>query len=90
MPLVSITGCKSLNLPADFGGPALGRSGTLDYLVHLCRNLSGARLLMLGTYRDVEVDRTHLLSSAMAELRRGPAFARMQLRGSTPARWNTC
>ena len=33
--------------------------GTLDFLVHLSRNLSGARLLVVGTYRDVEVDRAH-------------------------------
>lgn len=31
--------------------------GTLDFLIHLSRNLQGARLLVIGTYRDVEVDR---------------------------------
>ena len=31
--------------------------GTLDLLVYLSRNLQGARILLLGTYRDVEVDR---------------------------------
>ena len=45
--------------------------GTLDFLVHLSRNLSGARLLVVGTYRDVEVDRSHPLSPTLAELRRG-------------------
>ena len=35
--------------------------GTLEMLVHVARNLSGARLLILGTYRDVEVDRAHPL-----------------------------
>ena len=44
--------------------------GTLDLLQHLARNLQGARILVVGTYRDVEVDRTHPLSSALAELRR--------------------
>ena len=43
--------------------------GTLDMLVHVARNLSGARLLILGTYRDVEVDRAHALSGVLAELR---------------------
>ena len=45
--------------------------GTLDLLLHVARNLQGARLLIVGTYRDVEVDRAHPLSGALAELRRG-------------------
>ena len=43
--------------------------GTLDLLLHLSRNLEGSRLFVVGTYRDVEVDRTHPLSNALAELR---------------------
>ncbi|HEY2201672.1 MAG TPA: ATP-binding protein [Solirubrobacteraceae bacterium] len=31
--------------------------GTLDMLLHLARSLHGARVLVVGTYRDVEVDR---------------------------------
>src|SRR5437870_9637451 len=58
--------------------------GTLDLLVHLSRNLAGARLVVVGTYRDVEVDRAHPLSATLAELRRGSAFARVALRGLTP------
>jgi len=57
--------------------------GTLDLLVHLAHNLGGARLLIAGTYRDVEVDRSHPLSGAMAELRRGGNFLRVPLRGLT-------
>jgi tetratricopeptide (TPR) repeat protein len=57
--------------------------GTLDLLVHIARNLEGARLLLVGTYRDVEVDRSHPLSSALAELRRGQNFMRVPLRGLT-------
>ena len=57
--------------------------GTLDMLTHLARNLSGSKLLVVGTYRDVQVDRTHPLSSALAELRRVTSFERMQLRGLT-------
>jgi len=57
--------------------------GTLDLLVHLSRNLDGARLLLVGTYRDIEVDRGHPLSSALAELRRGQNFLRVPLRGLT-------
>jgi tetratricopeptide (TPR) repeat protein len=55
--------------------------GTLDMLTHISRNLSGARLLIVGTYRDVEVDRTHPLSAALAELRRVSTFGRVILRG---------
>jgi len=55
--------------------------GTLDLLVHLSRNLAGARLLVVVTYRDVEVDRSHPLSAALAELRRVGEFGRVQLRG---------
>src|ERR687897_493951 len=55
--------------------------GTLDLLQHLARNMGGARLLVVGTYRDVEVDRTHPLSSALAELRRIQNFTSVRLRG---------
>jgi hypothetical protein len=58
--------------------------GTLDLLVFLARQLSGARLLVVGNYRDVEVDRAHPLSGVLAELRRGAAFLRVPLRGLTP------
>jgi tetratricopeptide (TPR) repeat protein len=55
--------------------------GTLDMLTHVSRNLSGARLLIVGTYRDVEVDRTHPLSAALAELKRVCSYGRVILRG---------
>jgi len=55
--------------------------GTLDMLTHVSRNLSGARLLVVGTYRDVEVDRSHPLSAALAELRRVSTYGRVLLRG---------
>jgi tetratricopeptide (TPR) repeat protein len=55
--------------------------GTLEMLGHVARNLADKRLLLVGTYRDVEVDRTHPLSAALAELRRLPAFGRVLLRG---------
>ncbi len=58
--------------------------GTLDLLVHVARNFAGTRLLIIGTYRDVEVDRSHPLSSSLAELRRGSTFGRVLLRGLTP------
>jgi tetratricopeptide (TPR) repeat protein len=55
--------------------------GTLEMLEHVARNLGEKRLLLVGTYRDIEVDRTHPLSGALAELRRLPHFGRVLLRG---------
>jgi tetratricopeptide (TPR) repeat protein/ribosomal protein L40E len=57
--------------------------GTLDLLNHMARHLSGFRLLIIGNYRDVEVDRTHPLSAALAELMRGSLVGRILLRGLT-------
>src|SRR5262245_7479600 len=58
--------------------------GTLDLLVHLARRLGDVRVLVVGTYRDVEVDRAHPLSGSLAELRRLPTYRRLPLRGLTP------
>ncbi|MBA7605719.1 Serine/threonine-protein kinase PknD [subsurface metagenome] len=55
--------------------------GTLDMLMHVSRNLAGTRLLIIGTYRDIEVDRSHPLSAALAELRRASTYGRVLLRG---------
>jgi tetratricopeptide (TPR) repeat protein len=55
--------------------------GTLDMLTHISRHLAGTRLLIAGTYRDVEVDRSHPLSAALAELRRVATYGRVLLRG---------
>ena len=57
--------------------------GTLELLQHVARQLAGARLLIVGTYRDVDVDRAHPLSATLAELRRGATFDRVTLRGLT-------
>jgi DNA-binding CsgD family transcriptional regulator len=53
--------------------------GTLDLVLYLARHLGGARLLVVGTYRDVEVDRAHPLVEALAELRRVSQVERMQV-----------
>jgi tetratricopeptide (TPR) repeat protein len=55
--------------------------GTLEMLTHVSRNLSGTRLFLVGTYRDVEVNRSHPLSAALAELRRVSTYGRVVLRG---------
>jgi hypothetical protein len=54
---------------------------SLEVLTYVSRNLTGARLLIIGTYRDVEVDRNHPLSAALAELRRVSSYSRVLLRG---------
>jgi len=58
--------------------------GTLDLLLHLSRGLTDSHLLVLGTYRDVDVDRNHPLSGTLAELRRVPSYRRIDLRGLSP------
>ena len=57
--------------------------GTLDLLTQVARNLAESRLLIVGTYRDVEVDRAHPLSGGLANLRRISGFSRVLLRGLT-------
>jgi class 3 adenylate cyclase len=54
---------------------------TLMLLEHLARRLEGSRVLVIGTYRDVELDRRHPLSQTLATLRRSPGFERVLLRG---------
>jgi class 3 adenylate cyclase len=54
---------------------------TLLMLAHLARRLAGSRVLALGTYRDMELDRRHPLSETLATLRRDPGFERVLLRG---------
>ena len=55
--------------------------GTLEMLTYVSRNLGKTRLLIVGTYRDVEVDRAHPLSASLAELRRVTTYDRVVLRG---------
>jgi serine/threonine protein kinase/class 3 adenylate cyclase len=54
---------------------------TLLLLEHLARKLAGARLLIIGTYRDVELDRRHPLGSILADLRREHVYERVLLKG---------
>jgi class 3 adenylate cyclase len=56
---------------------------TLLMLQHLARRLAGSRLLVIGTYRDMELDRRHPLSEILTALRRDPGFERVLLRGLT-------
>jgi len=52
---------------------------TLLLVQHLARKLADAPLLVVGTYRTVELDRTHPLSDVLAELSREHLYQRMLL-----------
>ena len=56
---------------------------SLLLLQFVARELSGARLLLIGTYRDVELSRQHPLAEALGELNRERLFQRVLLRGLT-------
>ena len=56
---------------------------TLDMLTHVSRNLTGSRVLILGTYRDVEVTKSHDLTRSLAVLGRISGFKRIPLSGLT-------
>ena len=56
---------------------------SLLLLQFVARELGGARLLIIGTYRDVELSRQHPLAEALGELTRERLFQRVLLRGLT-------
>jgi len=54
---------------------------SIALLRHVARLVAQNRLLVLGTYRDVELDRQHPLADALAALRREADYQRIALRG---------
>ena len=54
---------------------------SLLLLQHLAQRTARDRLLILGAYRDVELERTHPLAEALGALRRLPNYRRVLLRG---------
>ena len=54
---------------------------SLLLLRFLARELAGSRLLLVGTYRDVELSRQHPLAETLAELTRERLSQRIPLRG---------
>jgi class 3 adenylate cyclase len=56
---------------------------TLSLLRHVLRGATDGRLLVLGTYRDTELARTHPLAETLADLRRDTDPLRMTLGGLT-------
>lgn len=56
---------------------------TLLLLKHVLRHDEPLRLLVVGTYRDTDLDRSHPLAEVLADLRREAGVERVQLRGLT-------
>jgi DNA-binding NarL/FixJ family response regulator len=54
---------------------------SLRLLEFLAPEVGGSRLLVLGTYRDIELSRHHPLSNTLGELARDPRFQRVRLTG---------
>ncbi len=55
--------------------------GAIALLRHLARFAGRNRLLIVGAYRDVELDRQHPLAEALATLKRETEYERIQLKG---------
>jgi hypothetical protein len=54
---------------------------TLHMLRHVVQSERSMNLLLIGTYRDTEIDRTHPLGALLAHLRRAEGVDRIALRG---------
>ncbi len=54
---------------------------TLTLLRHVVRATEGAPLLILGTFRETEVDDAHPLAQALAEMRRARSLESLRLEG---------
>src|SRR4051812_8886787 len=57
---------------------------SLLLLRHVLRRPSPMPLLILATYRDTDLDRSHPLSDVLADLRREPGVERLDLQGLDP------
>jgi tetratricopeptide (TPR) repeat protein len=54
---------------------------TLQLLTHVIRKVTTAPLLIVGTYRDTDLVRTHPMAETLVELRRANLVERVALRG---------
>ncbi|MBV9664041.1 MAG: AAA family ATPase, partial [Actinobacteria bacterium] len=54
---------------------------TLQLLTHVIRKVTTAPLLIVGTYRDTDLVRTHPMAETLVELRRANLVERVPLRG---------
>jgi DNA-binding CsgD family transcriptional regulator/tetratricopeptide (TPR) repeat protein len=59
-------------------------TATLGLVLYLGRHLEGWPLMVLGTYRDVEVSADHPLEATLRELRRERGMEEVTLRGFAP------
>jgi len=57
------------------------RKPTLLLLRHLLKATTNLRLLIVATYRDTDLDRTHPLSEMLADMRRQSGVERLMLQG---------
>ncbi len=57
---------------------------SLRLLCHLARRLPDSRMLVIGTYREAEITRSHPLTEALGELRRERGFEHVILGGLSP------
>ena len=55
--------------------------GTVGLLNHVAHNVAANSMLLIGAYRDAEVDRMHPLARALATVRRLPNFEVLALKG---------
>lgn len=58
---------------------------SLLLLRHLVQTLGDAPVLIVGTYRDTDLDRSHPLSAMLADFRREPGVERLALSGLSSA-----
>ena len=63
--------------------------GTLKLLVFVSRELARSHLMVLSTYRDVEVGRKHPLAGCWGSSRGSGTWSGTCSRGSLPPRWRT-
>ncbi|MCH8994985.1 MAG: AAA family ATPase [Chloroflexi bacterium] len=54
---------------------------SLAMLRHVARGIAAGRVIILGCYRDVELEENHPLVEAIAELRREPLYQRIVIKG---------
>jgi class 3 adenylate cyclase/tetratricopeptide (TPR) repeat protein len=55
--------------------------GTVAMLAHVAHFVPRNQMLLIGAYRDAEVDRKHPMTGAMAAIRRLPGFESLALKG---------
>ena len=54
---------------------------TLQLLLHMAREMRRGRVLIVGIYRETEIDRKHPMTAILAELNREPNVVRLRLDG---------